>query len=266
MTCIVHISDLHFGREQPLLVAALAAQIAHLAPDLVVASGDLTQRARPRELRAAAAFLSQLPPPVLVIPGNHDMPGAHPRRLLDPWRGWRTHFGPDLEPVVAGADFIAVGINSARRWGWHPDWSRGRLHPLQIEAVAARLQATPAHALRILAAHHPLLLTPAGAGRGLVGGHVLALARLRAAGLDLALGGHVHLGYADVTAGIVVAHSGSSVSNRLIGEANGFNLISGDRTALRVEHWQWQGHAFAVASAVGFQRGDQGWQRAIAPV
>lgn len=259
MIRIVHISDLHFGREQPLLVATLAAQIAQLAPDLVVASGDLTQRARPRELRAAAAFLNQLPPPVLAVPGNHDMPGVHPRRLLDPWRGWRTHLGTQLEPVVTGAGFVAVGVNSARRWGWHPDWSRGRLHRLQIEAAAARLQAAPAHALRILVAHHPLLLTAAGAARGLVGRHALALSTLRSAGLDLALGGHVHLGYADVRAGIVIAHSGTTVSNRLIGEANGFNLISGDRGRLRVEHWQWQGQTFAVAGVRGFERAAQGW-------
>jgi 3',5'-cyclic AMP phosphodiesterase CpdA len=263
MIRIVHISDLHFGTEQPDLVAALEAQIKALAPDLVAASGDLTQRARPRELAAAAAFIGRLPRPVLAVPGNHDIPGVTPARFVDPWRGWLRHFPDGLEPEIEGPGFVAVGANSVRSGGPYLDWSRGRLGEAQITRLAARLAAATGR-LRILVAHHPLLLTPAGAHRGLVGRGPLALAKLGRAGLDLALGGHVHLGYAGIAGGVVIAHAGTGVSDRLVGEGNGFNVITGDHETLTVEHWRWQGRAYAPDDAAVFRRLRAGWQ-AITP-
>jgi 3',5'-cyclic AMP phosphodiesterase CpdA len=262
MSRIVHVSDLHFGTEVPDLVAALEAQVHALAPDLVAVSGDLTQRARPRELAKAAAFISQLPHPVLTVPGNHDIPGVTPARFIDPWRGWLRHFPDGMEPTIEGADFVAVGANSVRSGGPYLDWSRGRLGEAQITRLATRL-AQADGGLRILVAHHPLLLTAAGAHRGLVGRSVLALSMLRRAGLDLALGGHVHLGYAGVAGGVVVAHAGTGVSDRLVGENNGFNVIEGDHDRLTVEHWRWQSRSYVADSAADFRRGPDGW-RAIA--
>ena len=261
MIRIVHISDLHFGTEQPALVTALEAQIHALAPDLVAASGDLTQRARPRELAAAAAFLDRLPRPVLTVPGNHDIPGVTPARFVDPWRGWLRHFPGGLEPVVDGAGFLAVGANSVRSGGPYLDWSRGRLGEAQIARLAAKLEQAGG-GLRILVAHHPLLLTPAGAHRGLVGRSDLALAKLRRAGLDLALGGHVHLGYAGIANGVVIAHAGTGVSNRLVGELNGFNVITGDGDALTVEHWRWRSDTYAPSAAARFERAGTEWRPA----
>jgi 3',5'-cyclic AMP phosphodiesterase CpdA len=238
MPRILHLSDLHFGRERPDLVAALLAQARHLAPDLVAISGDLTQRARRRELAAARRFVDALPPPVLVVPGNHDIPGVTPRRLLTPWRRWRRVFPDGFEPVLQGADFTVVGANSVRVGGPYLDWSRGRLDEAQVERLARRLEASAPADLRVLVLHHPLLLTDAGRHRGLVGGAALALRRLARAGLDLALGGHVHLPYAGRVNGVVVAHAGTSVSDRLVGAANGFNLLDADRARIVVEHWR----------------------------
>ncbi|AGA89216.1 putative phosphohydrolase [Thioflavicoccus mobilis 8321] len=264
MMRIVHISDLHFGRERPALVAALVPQIEALAPDLVVVSGDLTQRARRRELEAAAAFLARLPSPLLVVPGNHDIPGIDPRRFLKPWQGWHGHFADGLEPSIETADVIAVGANTVRRAGPYLDWSRGRFAPRQIERLVARLTRNEGDdgRLRILAAHHPLLLTPAGAHRGFVGRRELALRRFAAAGLDLALGGHVHLGYVGVVQGIVVSHAGTAVSTRLLSQPNGFNLIVGDRHALGIEHWGWADDAFVTVTRTEFRRGIDGWRPA----
>ncbi|MGB5832135.1 MAG: metallophosphoesterase [Thiohalocapsa sp.] len=257
---IAHLSDLHFGREQPLLVAALAQQLHALNPDLVAISGDLTQRARHHELSAAADFLERLPQPVLVVPGNHDIPGVTPRRFRDPWRGWHRHFSEGLEPTVEQNDYIALGANSVRTWGPYLDWSRGRLRPAQIQRLAARLQRAPQDRLRILVAHHPFLLTPAATSRGLVAGGEPALKCLARAGLDLALGGHVHLGYAGIVRGVLVVHAATGVSNRLVGEDNGFNLIEGHREALRVAHWRWQGREFHEHSQHRFRRDANGWR------
>lgn len=259
MMRLAHLSDLHFGREQPQLVAALERRLLAMQPDLVVISGDLTQRARRRELTAAADFVQRLPKPVLVVPGNHDIPGVTPRRFLDPWRGWHGHFRDGLEPSVERDGFIAVGANSVRAWGPYLDWSRGRLRATQIDRVAERFAHAPPHRLRILVAHHPLLLTPAAAARGLVAGGEPALRRLARMGLDIALGGHVHLSYTGVAQGVLVVHAGTGVSNRLVGQANGFNLIEGHRGALSVEQWRWHGRDFGKHDRREFRREGGTW-------
>ena len=74
MLTLMHISDLHFGRfHLPAVAEAVLRSAAVLEPDVIVASGDFTQRARPHEFEAARAFLDRLPPvPRVVCPGNHD--------------------------------------------------------------------------------------------------------------------------------------------------------------------------------------------------
>ena len=262
MTRIVHISDLHFGCAQPRLVAALESCINALAPDLVAVSGDLTQRARSHELLAALDFLGQLPEPVLIVPGNHDIPGITPARLLHPWRRWRSCFAGTLEPLVETNRFLALGANSVRAWAPCLDWSRGRLAHEQIDRLAARIQQAPTDRLRILVAHHPFLLTAARVRRGLVGNHRIALQKLTDAGLDVVLGGHLHLAYTGIAQGILVAHAGTGVSTSLMGEPNGFNVIRGDRRRLTVEHWQWNGHAFEPNSDHRFARYENAWTHA----
>ena len=60
MGTIVHLSDLHFGRVDPKIVAPLVRTVETAAPDLVVVSGDLTQRARGGQFREARRFLDRL--------------------------------------------------------------------------------------------------------------------------------------------------------------------------------------------------------------
>lgn len=75
MTTLLQISDAHFGTEQPPVVQALLQLARGQAPDLVVMSGDITQRARRSQFKAARAFVDQLKPAALLtIPGNHDIP------------------------------------------------------------------------------------------------------------------------------------------------------------------------------------------------
>src|SRR6478752_716554 len=110
MATIAHLSDIHFGRVEPRLVTALVRTIAAVAPDLVAVSGDLTQRARRSQFQAARRFLDLLPFPLLVVPGNHDVPLYNlPVRLLDPYRGYRRYIQQDLEPVFESHEMIAVG-------------------------------------------------------------------------------------------------------------------------------------------------------------
>ncbi|MGZ8265598.1 MAG: metallophosphoesterase, partial [Burkholderiales bacterium] len=99
MRTLVHLSDLHFGRVNEAVLGPLARRIGAIAPDVVVVSGDLTQRARKRQFRAARAFLDTLPTPQIVVPGNHDIPLYNVfARFLTPLRNYRRYIGNDLEP------------------------------------------------------------------------------------------------------------------------------------------------------------------------
>ncbi|WP_433201399.1 metallophosphoesterase family protein [Dactylosporangium sp. CS-047395] len=210
---IAQISDLHFGREEPAVVQALLHDLRECAPTLVAVCGDLTQTARAAEFAAARAFLAELPAPALVVPGNHDLPGWRIwSRFTRPWHRWRAYL--DTDPLgattVTAPGLVAVGVNTARRWTWHTDWSRGRIDERQLAAIGAAFDAAPTGDLRVAIAHHPFLLTDAGRGRGLVGRSALALRHLRRRA-DLLLGGHVHLAYSGTVDGLVVAPVGHGV-------------------------------------------------------
>ncbi|HET9483097.1 MAG TPA: metallophosphoesterase family protein [Xanthomonadales bacterium] len=261
MPVIAHISDLHFGRDLPLLADALIDELGRLAPDLVAISGDLTQHGHRDELAAARAFVDRLPAPALAVPGNHDMPKNPWLRFAHPWRRWREAFRRPLEPVVRGDGYIAVGANTARAWGPTLDWSRGRINDAQLDVLEREFAG--GDALRVLVAHHPFLLDEAARHRGLVGGAHDAMATLQRARVDLVLGGHVHMGYADTVGGIVVAQSGTTFSDRLKGEAQGFNLIDASRSRMVVEHYRAEGHAFERDEIAVFERRGQ-WLRAPA--
>jgi len=260
MISIAHISDLHFGREVGQIRDGLLEELQAFAPTLVAVSGDLTQRASLPEFQAAADFLKQLQQPALVVPGNHDIPGWRVHaRLLAPWRGWRLHFGdPHAVQAIRRPGLCAIGVNTARTWGWHWDWSRGRIHARQLADIEAELRHADEGALRVVVAHHPFLATESAAGRGIVGRSEMALRRLNGLA-DLMLGGHVHLGYSGLAGSLVVAQSGTSISGRLKGEPNGYNRIHADASSLRVEVMRWHGDGFAAHATRSYRRAGSGW-------
>lgn len=261
MICIAHISDLHFGRHIPAVVDALREELHRMRPTLVALSGDLTQRAKARELEAAAKLIATLPDPKLVVPGNHDLPGWRPlRRFIAPWQGWTRHLGLAVESSLRGPGFIAIGVKTARRWGPYLDWSRGRINGDQLARVRRLAQAAEPDQLRLLVAHHPFLLGQRERHRGRVGHADAALREIASAGIDLILGGHLHLGYAGVAGGVVVSQAGTATSNRHKGEPNGFNRIEATREHIRIEAMRWQGEHFVPAHRWSFQRGPAGWR------
>jgi len=74
MRTILHLSDLHFGRHDRDVVAGVGSLVETARPDVIAISGDFTQRARTHEFELALDFLRTLPPPVIVVPGNPDVP------------------------------------------------------------------------------------------------------------------------------------------------------------------------------------------------
>ncbi len=255
MIRIAHISDLHFGRHLPRLSEALIAAVERMRPTLVALSGDLTQRARPEEFAAAANFIRLLPRPLLVVPGNHDIPGWNPvRRFINPWRHWRHYISSELEPCIREREFIAIGVQTARRAGLHLDWSRGRISQSQLDRIERLAAAAEPDSLRVLVAHHPFVAPALLRRRGLVGRANRALSGLHSARIDLILGGHLHQGHAGIANGIVVAQAGTAISSRHKGEPNAFNRISASPCHIQIDSLHWDGAEFAARRRWTFQR------------
>ena len=257
---ILHLSDLHMGkREEPELGPALAALVAELGPELVVASGDLTHRGRRDQHERAHAFLAELGPPVLAVPGNHDIPYTFPARFTRPWdefeRLWET-----AEPVHSSPAFHVVGLNSVRPWRHQS----GGLGTAALERAAARLREAPEGALRVAVLHHHLLGAPWRTRKRTVARRDEVLARLAAAGTQLILGGHTHqaevgerrdfLAAAAADPALIAATApglGRPRPHR-DGEARGLHVHETDGRTLTVHTYVWRGESWAETAARSF--------------
>ena len=138
MRTIVHLSDLHFGRVDQDLLRPLQELVVKLAPDVVVVSGDLTQRAKTEEFKAARAWLDTLPGPQIVVPGNHDIPLYNvASRFLTPLRKYLRYVTLDLAPEYVDDEIAVLGINTARSL----TFKDGRVNKEQLAQMRQRMQA-----------------------------------------------------------------------------------------------------------------------------
>jgi 3',5'-cyclic AMP phosphodiesterase CpdA len=227
LSVLLQISDTHFGTERHGVVQALVNFCHQQRPDLVVMSGDITQRAQANQFRAARAFVDRLGVEVLAIPGNHDIPlGNLWARLHHPYANHCAAFGPVLEPMHSSPELLVVCVNTTR-WYRHKN---GEVSAQQIDRVARRLrQATPAQ-LRVVVVHQPIAVTRASDSHDLLRRHAQAASHWAAAGADLVMGGHIHLPYIMPIASDVrrmwAVQAGTAVSSRVRGGTpNSVNLI-----------------------------------------
>jgi 3',5'-cyclic AMP phosphodiesterase CpdA len=250
VSVLLHLSDPHFGCEEPRAVEALLALAAQERPDVVVASGDITQRARAQEFEAAQRFFARLAlRHALVVPGDHDMPlWDLPRRLLAPFAGFRRAFGDNLEPRLTAPFVWIAGLVSPRRWR-HRD---GALSDDQVQRTADWLASAPKGVLKVVVMHHPLAALRWHDEDDVASGARQALARWSAAGVQLVLGGHTHSSYTLPVSGapgsgrtLWVAQAGSALSRRLRpGGTNSVNLLRrGASGAWRIEQWDFRRQA-----------------------
>jgi 3',5'-cyclic AMP phosphodiesterase CpdA len=252
VTALLQISDPHFGTERPDVAGALTAFARQLAPDTVVLSGDITQRARRAQFAAARTFVAALGSPrLLVIPGNHDIPLFDVlTRAFNPYREQRRAFGDDLEPELESAELLALCVNTTRAYRH----KHGEVSTAQIERVAGRLRtATPAQ-LRVVVVHQPVAVARAQDAHNRLRGAEVAIRAWSAAGADLILGGHIHLPYVlplhdqlrDLPRKLWAVQAGTAVSTRIRHEAgNSVNVVrytargSSARRAL-IERWDYR--------------------------
>jgi 3',5'-cyclic AMP phosphodiesterase CpdA len=260
MARIAHLSDIHFGANDMKIVDAVTAWVEARRPDLVIISGDLTQRAKVEQFQGAAAWFNRLRQSghtVLVIPGNHDIPLYDVfRRFGAPLRRYKRYISTELCPWFENDQVAVLGINTARSL----TFKDGRINRDQLKMIRSRFAAVAAEKTRILVTHHPLFAMPIGRGGELseaVGRHEDAVTAVCDAGVHIALAGHFHKTYADSARKMVekagralVIQAGTATSTRLRNnEPQSFNWIhahANNRIELQVIAWR----------GAGFERGD----------
>jgi 3',5'-cyclic AMP phosphodiesterase CpdA len=249
------------AQEGPGAEAPLRALIDSVKPDLVVATGDLTHRGRPDEHERAAAFLRSLGPPVLAVPGNHDIPMLPPARFTQPFREFERNW-ETTEPVHVADGLHVVGLNSVRPWRHQS----GGLTADAIRRVAARLAEPPPGALRVVCFHHQLANAPWRTRKRPLARRRDVLNALAEAGADVVLSGHVHqatvadrreFAVLDGDRPVLVVSAPGLTRPRphRLGEAQGAHVISADETSITVETHVLDGESFAAVAERRFPRG-----------
>jgi 3',5'-cyclic AMP phosphodiesterase CpdA len=252
---IVHLSDLHFGTEDPQILAGLVRDIERSA-SLVTISGDLTQRATETQFRAARKFLDALPVPYIVVPGNHDVPLYNVfARLFQPLARYRRYISNDLMPAYFAEDVAVVGITTA-----HGLTAKGGKITRELTDRVCAAFAKSIATWKIVVAHHPFVI-PHGVHDVPVVGGAEQLPRLEACGVDAILTGHLHVAHATDEAGfrsddqrVIAVAAGTAISRRTRGEPNGYNRIVVDGDTFSAIHRVWDGTRFVDGASKVYRR------------
>jgi 3',5'-cyclic AMP phosphodiesterase CpdA len=260
MKRIIQLSDLHFGRTDSAVVAALSRAVRELKPDVIVISGDLTQRAKRREFSEAKQFLSALPFPQVIVPGNHDISLYNVwRRFFRPLNRFNEIATPDNGQYIEG-EIAIVGVNTARSLVF----KGGRVNEEQIAQVRKTVAAFSSLKVTMVVSHHPMAeVSPQ------------ALEQLMDAGVNMFLAGHLHTTgieevvkrYKEKDHSALLIQAGTATSVRYRGESNSFNLIE-IQTQKSVEStitsysWDRRTNEFASSVAKSYRFEDSTWRKA----
>jgi 3',5'-cyclic AMP phosphodiesterase CpdA len=248
MRRLLHISDVHFG---PPHLPELAEKVLEFAerrrPDVVVLSGDLTQRAKPEQFRQARRFVDRFVAPTLVVPGNHDVPlYRFWERSLRPFGAYRKHFARELEPVWRDEELLLVGINTAHGW----TVKEGKVRLRRLREMSRLVADAPESVFKVIVAHHHLTPPPRFGTQTVSENAFEAIRAFSEAGIDLVLSGHQHQTYLATseefypTGGrpVLILHAGTTTSRRGRGseaDKNSFNWIKVDEGSVLVSHFHW---------------------------
>jgi len=268
MARLVHLSDLHFGAHDDRLVKAVGRVVDQLKPDLVVISGDFTQRARTEQFSEACQFLGQLRDhghEVLGVPGNHDVPLYDVlRRFLSPLTRYRRFIDENLCPFFEIPGLAVLGINTARSL----TFKDGRINRDQVAFVRETFARTPAQSVRVLVTHHPLFALKVGDEvERAIGRQEMALDAIEESGVDLLLAGHAHHAssqdasdFVTRAGGVLVIQAGTATSTRVREQEQSFNVIDLNDGDVTVTIHAWTGSAFRATDAQPYKHREGRWQ------
>lgn len=232
---ILHVSDVHFGAEDPRALewfATAACAQGPDAPDAIVCTGDLTQRATHRQYARAGQWFASLGVPVMLQPGNHDMP------YYNLWERFRRPYARfDRLNAMVGrqielehAVIVPLDTNAAAQWRW--PWSDGVITQSRLAATIEQLEALRDDPrVKLVACHHPLLPADPEARRNPTIRGEMAVEALAQAGANAVLSGHVHQPF-DITRAVgnrsLRMIGAGTLSTRLRGVPPSYNLVRVD--------------------------------------
>jgi 3',5'-cyclic AMP phosphodiesterase CpdA len=266
MRTVVHLSDLHFGRVDPVLLDPLRDLVHSIAPDVVVVSGDLTQRAKSEQFEEARAFLDTLPGPQIIVPGNHDISLYNVfRRFVKPLERYKRYITEDLDPVYIDDEIAVLGVNTARSL----TFKDGRVNEEQVAKIREQFAGLPAQITRVVVTHHPFDLPQSFNASDLVDRAPMAMQAFAESGVDILMAGHLHASHAGSTAAryqmdeyaALVIQAGTATSTRGRGETNSFNVVRIDPLRVEVDRYGWDivGQTFSLVNSDKFLRSGNVW-------
>ena len=266
MRTLVHLSDLHFGRVDTMLLDPLRELVHKLAPNVVVVSGDLTQRAKSEQFEEAKAWLDTLPGPQIIVPGNHDISLYNVfRRFLQPLDRYKRYITDDLDPVYIDDEIAVLGVNTARSL----TFKDGRVNKEQVAKIRATLSGLPKDVTRVVVTHHPFDLPKGAEEDDLVDRAHMAMDVFAELGIDLLMAGHLHMSHAGNTQArykiseyaALVVQAGTATSTRGRGEVNSFNVIRIEPQRIEVDRYGWDSvhNQFQVLNTEKFMRSGNVW-------
>jgi 3',5'-cyclic AMP phosphodiesterase CpdA len=251
MITILHVSDLHFGPPYLPNVGEALLQAAHaLDPDIVVASGDFTQRAKEEQFMEARAFLDRMPAaPTVVVPGNHDVPLYRiAERIFNPYKHYKAHISEELDQVVSTDGALIVALNSTSPLR---HITNGRIDGSQLRFTRRAFDRATEQQVRIVVAHHHFAPAPDYEGGEVMPHGKYAIDAFTESKVDLILGGHLHRAYIgnslDLYPGLDKDHGIIIVQVRER-EKNSFNLIRITDEVIRITHYMFFDHTGGFAS------------------
>ncbi|HVY84854.1 MAG TPA: metallophosphoesterase [Caulobacterales bacterium] len=223
---LVHLTDLHFGCADIQALRAASKYIDEQRPDAVIVTGDISRNGTANELSAACDWLRSLPAPVILTPGNHDVPYFNVwGRMFFPWTRFRRVTAGLRTDVWATRQWHIVPINTARGVQARLNWAQGAIDEGQIKQACDALARAAPGALRIVITHHPLDWPNDAPIHGATIGGASALSRLIAAGAELFLAGHLHFASSRLIGTQALAITSGTLSLRVRHEPCAFTAI-----------------------------------------
>jgi 3',5'-cyclic AMP phosphodiesterase CpdA len=246
---IVQLADLHFGAEDPRAIEAAADSVSQLNPDVVVVSGDMTQRGKHREFEMARKWIHQLNYPSLIVPGNHDTPLFNlVSRASSPFQRHDHYF--DSYAGMLRVDNVRIdGLNTARGWQARSNWAEGSVRLRHLANILNR-DVDP-DVVRLLACHHPFRSPRDAPLRTRTRRGSAASEMMAESDVSILLTGHVHTPHAEIIEernGRYLAISAGTLSTRLRNAPPAFNSLDITTTTVSVTTHDFKGSAFEPSS------------------